>query len=123
MRILTHNSLRCCGDSDTKNQTSDEQYRPYDIEIEDMEVIETDINTDFIFHIMPSLDWAGVLIASRAIGLDGFPEIYDASLLEDKDFLQAMHYLLFDVHIVSGFLVNSFTNKKYKIENSIPIFM
>lgn len=123
MRILTHNSLRCSDESDTKKQSSEEQYRPYDIEIEEIEVIETNINADFIYHIMPTLDWSGILIASKAIGLEGFPDTFDLSLLEDKDFLQAMHYLLFDVHVVSGYLINSFTNKKFKIENSIPIFM
>ena len=122
MRILTHNSLRCNND-DVTDPTSIDQYQPYQIEIEDMEVIETDINEDFIRHLMPSLDWNGLLIAAKAIGIEAFPECYDDSLLEDEDFVKAMHYLLFDVHIVSGYLINSYNNKKYKIENSIPIFM
>ena len=122
MRILTHNSLRCNND-DVADPTSIDQYQPYKIEIEDMEVIETDMNEEFIRHLIPSLDWGGLLIAAEAIGLQVFPESYDNSLLEDEDFVKAMHYLLFDVHIVSGYLINSYNNKKYKIENSIPIFM
>lgn len=116
MRILTHNSLR----SHLKEGSPDE---PFELEIEEMEVIETEMNPDFIKHILPTLDWKGIILAANAIGIEGMPEVYIPSLIEDEDFLQALHYLLLDVHIMTGYLICSQSKRKFLIENGIPHLM
>ena len=51
-----------------------------------MEVIETEMNSDFIKHILPSLDWKGIILAANAIGIEGMPEVYTPSLIEDEHY-------------------------------------
>ena len=55
MRLLTHNSLR----SHAKDVTLG---YPLELQIESMEVRETDPDFDFIKHIVPNLSWACVLV-------------------------------------------------------------
>jgi multifunctional methyltransferase subunit TRM112 len=116
MRFLTHNSLR----SHIKKANSDV---PLEIEITDYEVDESDADEEFIRHIAPSLDWRGVQIAARAIQLDGLPTVFSLDLLNDKAFLTALHHLMMNVHVISGFLICTETGRRFPIENSIPCLM
>ncbi len=113
MRLLTHNSLRCTA------KAAIDGY-PLKLEIEDMEVDETDYNESFMTNMIPQLDWNGVLEAARAVGFDGLPNIYDKSSLSDRDFLLAVHKLLMDIHVVEGTLTCPDTGKVFKIINGIP---
>jgi multifunctional methyltransferase subunit TRM112 len=116
MRFLTHNSLRC-------NLKDSQSELPFQLEVLDMEIIESECDYDFIRHILPSLDWVGINIAAKSIKLEGMPETFDSTLLDDEDFLQAVHYLLLDVHVISGFLICQETGIKFPIENKVPILM
>ena len=71
-------------------------------------------------HMIPQLDWNGVLEAARAVGFDGLPDKFDKSCLSDRDFLLAVHKLLMDIHIVQGTLTCPDTGKVFKIINGIP---
>ena len=116
MRLLTHNSLR----SHVKNATS---AFPLGLEIEDMEVQSSEFKQDFIKHILPSLDWAGLLIAAKALDLDDFPDVYDSRLLDDEDFLKLCHNVLIDIEVCRGALICSETGRRFPIEDGIPNFM
>ncbi|KAJ1407971.1 hypothetical protein B484DRAFT_423577 [Ochromonadaceae sp. CCMP2298] len=116
MRILTHNSLKC----PAKDVASG---FPLLIEIEDLEVVETECNFDFLKAILPSLDWGALVLAADAIGLQGIPETFEATLMEDEDFLKAMHNLLLDIHVVKGFLICPESGRRFPIENRIPDMM
>ena len=113
MRILTHNSLRCPAKDVTLGY-------PLLLDIDELEIEETECNVDFIRHVVPSLDWKGVLVASEAIGLQGIPNNFEKHLLDDKDFILAMHNLLLDIQIVSGFLICPESNRKFPIKEGIP---
>ena len=113
MRLLTHNSLRCHAKDVTHGY-------PLKLEIEEMEINETDYNEDFMKHILPSLNWVGVLLVSNIIGLDGLPEEFNTGLLDDNDFLKAMHNLLLEIQIIKGFLICPESGRKFPIENGIP---
>lgn len=69
MRLLTHNSLKCPA-------RDVEQGYPLRIEVEEMDVVETDCNHEFIRHILPTIDWQGLLVASESIQLSGIPPEY-----------------------------------------------
>jgi multifunctional methyltransferase subunit TRM112 len=116
MRILTHNSLRCVAKGATKGY-------PLQLGIEEMEIIESDFNPDFIISILPSLDWEGVLVAATAVGIDGMPPILKAEMLNDLILIQAIHKLLLDVHVTKGVLTCPDTGRQFKIENGIPLMM
>lgn len=116
MRFLTHNSLRC----HLKGLKTDE---PFDIEIKDMDIEESECNIDFIKQLLPSLDWKGVIIAAKSIELEGMPEVLDPNLAEDEAFLEMLHYLLLDVHVITGNLICTETGRKFPIEEGIPMLM
>jgi multifunctional methyltransferase subunit TRM112 len=85
--------------------------------------VETLFNDAFIRHIASSLHWPAVLIAANAVGLSGFPESLSETLLEDTDFLQALHHLLLDIHIVEGTLICPESGKRFTITDGIPNLM
>mmetsp|Transcript_26088 Transcript_26088/g.44781 ORF Transcript_26088/g.44781 Transcript_26088/m.44781 type:complete len:123 (-) Transcript_26088:116-484(-) len=116
MRVLSHNSLK----NPAKDVTTG---YPLLLEIDDLEVVETDMNEAFIRMLLPTLDWKAVDIAAQAIGLKGIPAEYDPKFLEDKDFLLAMHNLLLDIHIIKGFLVCPESGRRFPIENRIVDMM
>ena len=116
MRVLSHNSLK----NPAKDVTTG---YPLLLEIDDLEVVETEMNEAFIRMLLPTLDWKAVDIAAQAIGLKGIPAEYDPKFLEDKDFLLAMHNLLLDIHIIKGFLVCPESGRRFPIENRIVDMM
>mmetsp|Transcript_10949 Transcript_10949/g.16494 ORF Transcript_10949/g.16494 Transcript_10949/m.16494 type:complete len:123 (-) Transcript_10949:757-1125(-) len=113
MRFLTHNSLRCVAKDATLGY-------PLKVDIEDLEVVEVEYCQEFLTHILPSLSWDGLKVASKVIGLVGFPDSFDESLLCDEDFLRAMHNLLLEVHIMKGTLTCPDTGRTFPIDNGIP---
>jgi multifunctional methyltransferase subunit TRM112 len=113
MKLLTYNSLRSYGKNVTLGY-------PLGIEIEEMEVDETDLDVDFIRNILPTLDWNGILTGAAAVGFDGLPATFDVKHLDDHDFLKVIHKLLLDVHVVKGKLICPETGRIYQITDGIP---
>jgi multifunctional methyltransferase subunit TRM112 len=113
MRLLTHNSLKCPAKGIPNSL-------PLLIEITEMDVVETDVNASFMKHVLPSLSWEGLLVAANAVNLSGMPASYSADLLEDNDFIEAVHRLLIDIQVKSGFLVCQESGKRFPIENGVP---
>jgi len=116
MRFLSHNSLRC-------NAKDVAHGYPLQIEIESLEVRESEFNKDFIACLLPTLEWRGVLVAAAAVGLEGLPLEFNTSLCEDHEMLQAMHNLLLDMHVTKGVLICSESGRRFPIINSIPNMM
>ncbi len=54
---------------------------PLKLEINEMEIVQTDCNVDFMQHILPSLVWSAVLVAAEAAGMQGLPEAVTPELL------------------------------------------
>jgi multifunctional methyltransferase subunit TRM112 len=116
MRILSHLSLKCPAKGVVNGY-------PLNLEIEELEVVETDCNIEFIKSLLPTLDWSAVDVAAKAIGLKNIPDTYDPSFLADNDFLLAMHNLLLDIHVIKGFLICPETGRRFPIDNRIPDMM
>ena len=116
MRILSHNSLKCPAKDVTVGY-------PLQIEVDELEVVETECNPEFIKSQLPSLDWKAIIVAADAIGLKGIPAEYNSSLLEDNDFILAMHNLLLDIHIIKGYLLCPESGRRFPIENRIVNMM
>ena len=116
MRLLTHNSLKSIA------KGSNEGY-PLKLEIDEMEVRESEVNLNFIKGLIPGLDWGGVLVVAAAVGLHGMPAKFNVALLEDESFLRAVHNLLLDIHIQRGTLVCPDTGTRYPIQSGIPNMM
>jgi multifunctional methyltransferase subunit TRM112 len=114
MKLLTHNSLRC-------NLKGLKEDLPFELEVDEMEIVETEFNPNFIRHIMPILDWKGLKIAANAIKITDMPESYDSSMLTDEDFLKLVHHVLLDIIVINGTLICSETGTRFRIENQLPI--
>ena len=116
MRLLTHNTLKCA----TKDVVTG---YPLQLEIVNMEVRESDFNPEFISHIVLDLDWSAVLLAAEAVGMPGLPSELDPANLEDNSFLEAIHHLLLDIHILDGFLVCPESGRRFPVKDGIPDMM
>ena len=113
MRLLTHNHLRCHA-KDTVHGG------PLLLEIDDFEVDDTEYNPEFLKHMLPTLNWNAIQIGAKAVGVDGIPTEWDQKLINDDDFLRAIHRLLIDIHIMEGTLTCPETGRKFPIEKGIP---
>lgn len=113
MRLLTYVNLR----SLIKGV---ENGFPLMLEIEDMEVVEAEFDHDFLVRMIPSLEWQAVVAAASAVGLEGIPEIWQDDLVEDNDFLKAMHSLLMEIHVTTGTLTCPESGRKFPIANGRP---
>jgi multifunctional methyltransferase subunit TRM112 len=117
MKFLTHNSLRC-------NAKDVALGYPLLIDVQDMEILETEFNKQFIQGILSSLNWKGVLIAADSIGLTGLPLDPDIDLVsQDESLLLALHKLLLDVNVISGFLICPESGRRFPISEGIPNMM
>lgn len=116
MRLLTHNMLKC-------NIRGVENGYPLQIEVISSEVVECPFDSSLVFfcsydliphhHIgvvnsmLKKLDFNCLKLASITMSLgfltplDHFPEEGD----RDEAFLRSMHNLLFEIHIIEGYLI------------------
>ena len=115
MRFLTHNTLKCPAKDVNRGY-------PLRIEIVKMEVRESECNAEFIRHILPSLDWIGVVSAAESVGMP-VPTEFDPAYLQDQLFVQAMHRLLLDLHIIDGFLICPESGRRFEIKDGMPNMM
>lgn len=113
MRLLTHNSLKSIAKG-TRDGF------PLKLEIDEMEVRESEVNLSFVKDLIPGLDWNGVLVVAAAVGLQGMPAKFNKAILEDESFLKAVHNLLLDIHIQRGTLVCPDTGTRYPILDGLP---
>lgn len=113
MRLLTHNSLKSIA------KDIQEGY-PLKLIVTEQITRSSPLNEDFIRSIVPGLDWPALLIAAEAVGLQGMPLKFDPLLLDDNNFVQAIHTLLLDIHIEKGELICPDTGTMYPIVNGVP---
>jgi multifunctional methyltransferase subunit TRM112 len=85
-----------------------------------MEVRETPLNEDFIRHILPTLNWPAILLAAEAVGLSGLSQELVPELAGDVGFLQAIHRLLLDVHIIEGSMICPESGRAFSINDGVP---
>ena len=64
-----------------------------------------------------------MLLAAEAVGMPGLPSELDPANLEDNSFLEAMHHLLLDIHILDGFLVCPESGRRFPVKDGIPDMM
>lgn len=121
MRLLTHNQLICL-----KPDCGQTKGFPLQIVATKVEKQPSELSTDFLLHILPTVDFKALHKAvSTDLGLAGFPEAPPApegklNAEEHGAFLQALHDALLDLHIIEGSLVCPTCKRVYPIQASIP---
>ena len=117
MRLLTHNSLRCARKDVTTGY-------PLQIAVESVEVRESPCNREFIADLLSSsLNWPALRAAAIQLGVDTLPEELDPEIVTDSGFLDAVHHILMDVHVIEGKLICPESGHEFPVRNGIPAMM
>lgn len=116
MRLLTHNALRCARKDVVTGY-------PLKIQADNIEVRDAPCNRDFIKDMIPNLNWPALLQATRDIGVDTLPENIEPELIEDNDFIDALHHILMNIHVLDGKLICPESNHVFEVKNGIPDMM
>lgn len=124
MRLLTHNFLQ----SNVRGTT-----KGYPLKIVPTKVLveESPVDTELVRKMLPKLQYAAVVsaIAEIADQVDPKPpaipnELPTAAAEGDLDLeesvLEALHQVLFNIHILEGELVCPDTGRKFPIKQGIP---
>ncbi|KAL7711712.1 Trm112p-like protein [Entamoeba marina] len=115
MKLLTHNILIC-----SKKSCGINSY-PLRVVATNVEKKETPLNADFLISLVNNerINWDGLVKGAADVGLL-VPPTLPPTFQNDQQFLQALHDVLIDFHIVDGELVCPCCGRKYLITNGIP---
>jgi multifunctional methyltransferase subunit TRM112 len=117
MRLLTHNFLQ----SNVRGTT-----KGYPLKIIPTEILveESPVDTELVRKMLPKLKYDAVVAAFADISHKVDPQLpmIPGELPEDLDeaTIEALHQVLFNVHILEGELVCPDTGRKFPIKQGIP---
>lgn len=117
MRIITHNFLQ----SNVRGTT-----KGYPLKIVPSEVLveESPVDTELVRKVLPKLKYSAVLAAVAEIAekADPKPPTIPNELPEEleESQLEALHQVLFNIHVLEGELVCPDTGRKFPIKQGIP---
>ncbi|KAL4486884.1 hypothetical protein ABPG72_009648 [Tetrahymena utriculariae] len=115
MRLLSHNLLQC----NVKNCKSNNF--PLKIQVDKSNIINCEFRKEPLVKLIPKLDWSALAITVHNLAKNkDFPEKYNPALLDDLKFMQDLHRILMETHIIEGALICEGCNKRYPIKNGIP---
>jgi len=130
MRLLTHNFLQC-------HKKGVANGFPLIIKPKKVKVEESPYNKAFVVSMIPKLQYDALVQALTWIreishppeltGPDSempeFPELPAALPMDyetDEDFLQRLHRVINDIHLVDGALVCPVSGREFPVEDRIP---
>ena len=115
MRLVTHNMLKC-------NVKGVKRGYPLKLEVKEAEIIETDFNPSLVKNMLYKIDWAALKQAVKDCELTGLNPYLDFSndLLDDDEFLKAVHFTIFEYHVMEGELMCPESGRKFQIKDGIP---
>ena len=93
---------------------------PLAIRAEKVEVEETDFNEEFIRHMLPKIEWNALRAAAAALEVAELPEALTEALTADAGFLQVLHHVLLEVHVIQGTLVCPESGREFPIQDGVP---
>eukprot|EP00656_Telonema_subtile_P001076 TRINITY_DN10514_c0_g1_i1.p2 TRINITY_DN10514_c0_g1~~TRINITY_DN10514_c0_g1_i1.p2 ORF type:complete len:117 (+),score=35.80 TRINITY_DN10514_c0_g1_i1:149-499(+) len=94
---------------------------PLQIESESIEITEQEFNPEFIVHMFPRIEWAALVEAASALELDhGLPAAVAPEMLENEEFLKAVHHVLMEVRVLEGSLVCKESGRRFPISKGVP---
>ena len=120
MRLLTHNLLSC-------NRKQCSGGFPFRVVLkEDTEEAPatktepSEVNPEFIKAMLQKIEWSALVETAKSVGLDMLPPSYDVSDLYDPNFIQAVHDVLSDFHIMEADMICPKCARKFPINKGIP---
>jgi len=94
------------------------------IEATTVAVEKTPFDREMILKMLPRINYDAVVAANKQLSLKAeetiteLPEKLPTDI--DDELLQALHHVLYDIHLVEGFLVCPGTGRKFPVKDSIP---
>ncbi|CAM9413378.1 unnamed protein product [Pylaiella littoralis] len=90
-----------------------------------LQMVESEVKEEFIKHMANTLDWGALCKAASEVGMPegSLPPALTPELLEDSSFLEALHRVLMDMHVVEGALVCPETGRRFPIAEGVPNLM
>merc|ERR1719203_404071 len=97
MKLLTHNMLTS---PNTRNGF------PLAIEVEKMETVEAEYNSDFVVRMIEKLEYPALVGAIESLGMpDKLPATIPPEFGNNEEFLRALHHVLLEIEIIDGSLI------------------
>ena len=94
------------------------------IEANNVVVENSPFDRDMVLRMLPRLNYDAVVAASQQLSPKAECKLLElpAKLPADVDdeLLQALHHVLFDVHLVEGFLICPASGRRFPVKDSIP---
>lgn len=123
MRLLTHNMLR--------NNSSEGKGFPLKITATEIRVDEgpsssheyAERQVAMVKGLLDVLDWQALVQGASEMGLNTLPPQLSEKVAADPAFLQALHHVLMNVHLVKGILTCPVTGREFPVQDGIPNMM
>ncbi|KAF8427211.1 hypothetical protein L210DRAFT_3489213 [Boletus edulis BED1] len=112
VRLITHNLLACHARGCTTNNFP---LLFHDVQIE---LQEQEFNPDFVKNFLPKLEWHALVDAATLVGDASLPP--EQPEMTDDEFLQKLHHVLLEIHVMEGAMICPNCNHSYPISNGIP---
>ncbi|KAI8989548.1 hypothetical protein BDB01DRAFT_782294 [Pilobolus umbonatus] len=114
MRLITHNMLQC----HVKNCNSNNY--PLKFENAEIELIEAEFNPDFLRNMLNKIDWNALTTTALQLGIKQLPAEIPADASTNESFLNLLHNVLLETHVLNGQMVCPSCSHVYKIRDGIP---
>ena len=94
------------------------------IEALNVVVENTPFDREMVLKMLPRLNYDAIVAANKQLSpstegkLTELPEKLPSDI--DDELLQALHHVLYDIHLVEGFLICPGTGRKFPVKDSIP---
>lgn len=93
------------------------------IEASSVIVEDSPFNREVILKMLPRLNYEAIVAANKELSSNApaaieLPET--RPLDADDQFLAALHKVLFDIHLVEGYLVCPVSGRRFPVKDSIP---
>ena len=87
---------------------------------ESMKQESSEFNPELIKNVLPKLNWSVLKQSANELQLADLPNELPSDYASDVAFLQSVHDLIMDIHILQGFLLCPNCARKYPIINGVP---
>ena len=119
MRLLTHNLMRNNMEA-AGGKGFPLKITPTEIRVDNVSEEDADRQIAFVRGVLGVLDWPALVQASSQMGLSTLPPQLSDAMANDPPFLQALHHVLMNVHLVKGILTCPVTGREFAVLDGIP---
>ncbi|WVO13230.1 hypothetical protein L204_100843 [Cryptococcus depauperatus] len=114
VRLITHNMLTCHAKGCNKDN--------FPLVFSEVELVERPalLNPDFILRFLPKLEWPALVDTARSLGNTDLPETMPELEAFSEEQIQALHHVLFEMHVEEGNMTCRGCGHVYPISNGIP---